>query len=202
MDHITGLPFFCYAFQPGNRLRVWSGHLEDGLTTEGVLRQFMCAPLFPVPVDIFAADVSFHDFRAGETLSPKSDVTLQTAMLNHPQNATGYRVDYDGRSICYVTDTEHVEGRPDRNILSLIEGADIVIYDSMLTDAEYPKFRDWGHSTWEEGARLCRSAGAGTFVIFHHLPDRTDDDLDRIAEAADRMLPGAVVAREGMTLVP
>ena len=162
MDHIAGFPFFFYAFQPGNRLRVWSGHLDGGLTTEGVLRQFMCAPLFPVPVDIFAADVSYHDFRAGETLTPKPGVTLRTALLNHPQNATGYRVEYGGRSICYVTDTEHSDAGLDRNILGLIEGADIVIYDAMFTEDEYPKYKGWGHSTWQEGARLCEAAGVGS----------------------------------------
>ena len=202
IDHIAGFPFFSFAFNPGNRLRVWSGHLEAGLATEHVLRQFMCPPLFPVPPDIFTSKVSYHDFRAGETLSPHPGVSLRTAALNHPQNATGYRVDYDGRSICYVTDTEHVSGTPDRNILALIEGADIVIYDGMFTDAEYPTYKGWGHSTWEEGARLCEAAGVGTYVIFHHLPGRTDVELDRIATLAEAAHPGALVAREGMVLVP
>ncbi len=202
IDHIAGFPFFSFAFRPGNRLRVWSGHLEGKLTTEHVLRQFMCPPLFPVPPDIFTASVSYQDFRAGETLTPQAGIALRTAPLNHPQNATGYRVEYGGRSICYVTDTEHVEGVPDANILSLIEGADIVIYDAMFTDAEYPAYRGWGHSTWEEGARLCERAGVGTYVIFHHLPGRTDADLDRIAALAEAALPGSLVAREGMVLVP
>lgn len=202
IDHVVGFPFFSYSFRPENTLRVWSGHLDGGRTTEGVLRQFMCTPLFPVPVDIFSAKVGFHDFRAGDVLQPKPGVTLRTALLNHPQNATGYRVEYGGRSICYVTDTEHVEGAPDERILALIDGADIVIMDSMFTDAEYPSYRGWGHSTWEEGARLCAAANVGRFVIFHHLPGRTDADLDRISALADAALPGAIVAREGMILAP
>ena len=202
MDHIAGFPFFTYAFKPGNTLRVWSGHLEAGLTTEGVLRQFMTAPLFPVPVDIFAAKVIYHDFRAGVTMEPKPGVILRTAPLNHPQNATGYRIEYGGKSICYVTDTEHTGEGLDENILGLIDGADIVIYDAMFTDDEYPTFKGWGHSTWQEGARLCEAAGAGTYVIFHHKPERTDSDLDGIADAAAQALPGALVAREGMVLAP
>ena len=202
VDHIIGLPFFCYAFKPENALRVWSGHLDGGRTTESVLRQFMSEPLFPVPVDIFGADVSYRDFAAGETLTPRDGVTLRTAALNHPQNATGYRVEFAGKSICYVTDTEHFEDGPDRNILGLIDGADIVIYDSMFSDAEYPDYKGWGHSTWEEGARLCEAANVGTFVVFHHLPDRTDADLDVLAQVVDRMRAGSVVAREGMTLSP
>ena len=202
VDHIVGFPFFSFAFKPENTLRVWSGHLEGGLTTENVLRQFMVAPLFPVPVDIFAADVSYHDFRAGDTLTPADNVTLRTTMLNHPQNSTGYRVEFGGKSICYVTDTEHFEDGPDQNILGLIDGADIVIYDSMFTDAEYPDYKEWGHSTWQEGARLCAAANVGTFVIFHHLPERTDEELDGIAAAVDEMRPGSLVAREGMILKP
>jgi phosphoribosyl 1,2-cyclic phosphodiesterase len=202
MDHIAGFPFFCYAFQPSNTLRVWSGHLEDELTTEGVLRQFMSAPLFPVPVDIFGADVSYHDFRAGETLTPSAGVTLRTTPLNHPQNATGYRVEYGGKSICYITDTEQREDGPDARIMALIDGADIVIYDSMFTDSEYAEYKGWGHSTWEEGVRLCDAADVGTFVVFHHMPERTDTDLDRIAKDAEAVRAGTVVAREGMLLSP
>src|SRR3546814_2853899 len=87
----------------------------------------MNAPLFPVPPKIVAANVSFHDFTAGDVLEPKPGVRLITAPLNHPNGATGYRVDFAGRSLCYVTDTEHDEERLDRNVLELIEGADLVI---------------------------------------------------------------------------
>jgi phosphoribosyl 1,2-cyclic phosphodiesterase len=202
IDHVIGLPFFCYLFKPQNKLRVWSGHLADGRTTESVVRQLMAEPLFPVPVEIFTADVGFHDFSAGDTLTPNDGITLRTTMLNHPQGATGYRVEFGGKSICYVTDTEHFEDGPDRNILGLIDGADIVIYDSTFSDAEYPDYKGWGHSTWEEGARLCAAAKVGTFVIFHHAPERTDADLDRLAAAVTKMRPGSLVAREGMTLRP
>ena len=129
-------------------------------------------------------------------------MTLRTAPLNHPQNATGYRVEYGDKSICYITDTEQREDGPDANILSLIEGADIVIYDSMFTDDEYPDFKGWGHSTWEEGARLCEAANVDTFVLFHHMPERSDADLDKIARDAEVQRAGTVVAREGMTLSP
>jgi phosphoribosyl 1,2-cyclic phosphodiesterase len=202
IDHVIGFPFFCYLFNPENKMRVWSGHLDDGKTSESVMRQLMAEPLFPVPVDIFTADIGFNDFSAGETLTPREGITIRTTMLNHPQNATGYRIEFGGKSICYVTDTEHFEDGPDKNILGLIDGADIVIYDSTFTDAEYPKYKTWGHSTWEEGARLCAAANVGTFVIFHHAPERTDDDMDRIAAAAERMRPGSLVAREGETLRP
>ena len=119
-DHVSGLPFFGPAFVPQNRFRFWAGHLEaQGLELCDVLCEMMMPPLFPVPIEIFKADIAYKDFRAGATLSPRPGVTLRTAPLNHPNGATGYRIEYGGRSICYVTDTEHDGHGPDRTILGV-----------------------------------------------------------------------------------
>lgn len=201
-DHIQGVPFFSSAYKPTNRLRCWAGHLTPDFSLKGVLSGMMQAPLFPVPLSILSADISFHDFVCGETLTPVPGVTLRTAPLNHPNRATGYRVEYQGKSICYVTDTEHVPGTPDARILELIAGADIVIYDSTYTDEEYSRFKGWGHSTWQEGVRLCDAASARRLVVFHHDPAHDDVFMDRIAAEAERARPGTVVAREGLTLTP
>jgi phosphoribosyl 1,2-cyclic phosphodiesterase len=201
-DHIVGLPFFAPAYRKENRLRLWAGHLLPDNTLKFVLSEMMMAPLFPIPISVMSADLSFHDFRAGETLTPCDGLTVRTAPLNHPQRATGYRIERDGKSICYVTDTEHLDGQLDQNILGLIEGADVFIYDATYTDAEYPKYRGWGHSTWEEGLRLAEQARVKTYVIFHHDPSHDDDFMDTIAAEAARRRPGTLVAREGLTLTP
>jgi phosphoribosyl 1,2-cyclic phosphodiesterase len=158
------------------------------------------APLFPVPPQVFRARMEYREFKAGETLRPAADVALRTATLNHPDGATGYRVEYAGRSVCYLTDTEHVPGAPDRHILELIAGADLVIYDSMYTDAEYQTYVGWGHSTWQEGVRLCRAAGAKRLAVFHHDPEHDDDMLDGVAREVAKELPGSIVARDGLVV--
>ncbi|MGI9417743.1 MAG: MBL fold metallo-hydrolase [Geminicoccaceae bacterium] len=203
IDHINGFPFFRPAYDPSNCFDIWSGHLTSrpgGL--QAVLATLMNGPLFPVPIDIMHACMGFHDFQAGDRLKPHPDVVVETAALNHPQGATGYRVNFAGKSICYVTDTEHREGRLDETIINLIQGGDIVIYDSTYTDAEYPRFRTWGHSTWQEGVKLCEAAGAKTFVAFHHDPEHDDAFMDRVAKDLKRSRPGSVVAKEGLVLRP
>ena len=202
VDHIQGLPFFNSAYKKTNRFRFWAGHLKPEYTLKQVLSEMMMEPLFPVPISIFAADISFHDFDGGQTLTPAPGIAVRTARLNHPNRATGYRVEYKGKSICYVTDTEHVPGKPDSNVLGLIDRADIVIYDSTYTDDEFPKYAGWGHSTWQEGARLCDRAKVNRFVIFHHDPSHDDAFMDRVAAAAEKVRPGTIVAREGLTLTP
>ncbi len=201
-DHIVGLPFFAPLFKPHNRVRIWAGNLQPEYNLHDVLCQFMAEPLFPVPPKIFAANASYHDFAAGETLEARPGIKLRTAPLNHPNGATGYRVDWGGKAICYVTDTEHQPDRLNADILALIEGADLVIYDSAYTPEEYPRFRSWGHSTWHEGAKLCDAAGAKRLVLFHHDPSHDDDFMDRVAAEAEAGRPGTVVAREGLVLSP
>jgi phosphoribosyl 1,2-cyclic phosphodiesterase len=127
---------------------------------------------------------------------------VRTAVLNHPNGATGYRIEHAGRSLCYVTDTEHVPGRLDPNVVELARGADLLVYDCTYTDAEYPRYAGWGHSTWEEGVRLCEAAGVRRLAIFHHDPARDDAAMDEIAAAAEERRPGTIVAMEGMTLNP
>jgi phosphoribosyl 1,2-cyclic phosphodiesterase len=203
MDHITGFPFFRPAYNQNNRFQIWAGHLaaQNG-NVRSVLSAIMSKPIFPVPLRIMHACMAFHDFNAGETLTPLPGIAIRTAPLNHPDGATAYRIEYAGRSICYVTDTEHREGELDRTIIDLIGGSELVIYDSTYTEDQYPHYRGWGHSTWNEGARLCDVAAAGRLIAFHHDPDHTDADLDRIAEDMARVRPGSLVASEGLVLRP
>jgi phosphoribosyl 1,2-cyclic phosphodiesterase len=146
------------------------------------------------------ARIDFADFRAGDTFSPFSGTVMKSAALNHPNGATGYRIEHAGKSLCYVTDTEHVVGKLDDAILGLIQGADLVIYDSTYTDKEFPNHIGWGHSTWEEGVRLCIETEAKTLAIFHHDPDHEDSFMEKVESEARQLWSGAIVARENMRL--
>jgi ribonuclease BN (tRNA processing enzyme) len=83
----------------------------------------------------------------------------------------------------------------------LIEGADVVIYDSTYTESEFPAKVGWGHSTWEEGMRLCRAANVGRLAIFHHDPDHNDEFMDKLAKEAADAWEGNFVSREGMEII-
>lgn len=198
-DHICGLPFFAPCYDKASRLRLWAGRLEPGYGVEQAIGLMMGEPLFPGGLGAFHAGVEFRDFRSGETLRPHPGITLRTAPLNHPNGATGYRLEFGGHAVAYLTDTEHRLNGLDRNVLALAEGADIMIYDCTYTDAEFPDRIGRGHSTWQQGVRLADAAGAKLLVIFHHDPDHDDAFLDRVAAAAGAMRP-SLVAAEGLTL--
>lgn len=201
-DHINGFPFFAPAFCPDFALRIMAGHLSGkpgGI--RAVLANQMENPTFPVPLSAMRGAVSFDDFAAGDTLTFAPGVVVRTAPLRHPNGATGYRIEYGGLSVCYVTDTEHVPDQPDQNILALIRGADLVIYDSTYTDDEFPDKVGWGHSTWQEGVRLATAAEVKRLVLFHHDPDHDDTFMAEVEATAASLLPGTIAARDGMELV-
>src|SRR3546814_6820382 len=83
-----------------------------------------------------------------------------------------------GRSVAYVTDTEHpADGSLDPEVQALMAGADVAIYDATFTDTEYAAHVGWGHSTWREGVRAAEAPGVGVLVLFHHdpTPDRSEE---------------------------
>ncbi len=202
-DHIGGLPFFAPFMSEETQIDIWSGHMDDDdTTTKSLVKKFMSPPFFPVPPEIFKARVGYHDFLPGNQFDLPGDVTIKTIALNHPGGAIGYRVEFGGNSICYVTDTEHVPGKPDQNILKLIQDADVVIYDATYCDSVFEQFVGFGHSTWQEGARLCQAANAGKYCIFHHRPSHDDATLREIESQAQAIYPDAVVVREGMRIDP
>lgn len=199
-DHINGFPFFSPAFNRQGNFHILAGHLADHGGVREVFCTQMAQPTFPVPLEEMRAKLSFADFHAGETFALTRRIRVKTAPLNHPGGATGYRLEFGGKALCYVTDTEHVPDQPDQNILGLIEGADALIYDSTYTDAEFPAKRGWGHSTWQEGLRLARAAKVGLLFIFHHDPDHEDPFMTEVEAEARALWPGAIVARENQRL--
>lgn len=200
LDHISGFPFFAPAYTKGFRLRIVSGHLCGNPGIEAVMARQMERPLFPVPMRTMGSNITFDEITAGQSFSLDDGIQVRTAPLNHPDGATGYRIDYQGKSIVYVTDTEHVPGQPDQNILGLIAGADLVLYDTTYTDEEWQNRIGWGHSTWTEGVRLARAAEVKRLVLFHHDPDHDDRAMAAIEKAAQTEFPDCFAAREGVTV--
>ncbi|MHA1597540.1 MAG: MBL fold metallo-hydrolase, partial [Alphaproteobacteria bacterium] len=200
-DHINGFPFFTPAYDPKRSIHIMAGHLSerDG-GIQGALSAQMDSPMFPVPLEAMQAQLRFEDFTAGDSFDLYDDVHVRTAPLNHPNGATGYRIEFEGNSVCYITDTEHKAGELDQNILGLIENTDLMIYDSMYTEEEYASKVGWGHSTWNEGVKLCREANAKQLAIFHHEPDHDDDFMDGLEAEAHKEWNKCFVAREGMTV--
>jgi phosphoribosyl 1,2-cyclic phosphodiesterase len=202
-DHIQGFPFFSPAFIPGNRFHVYGVPSPNGATIKQRLHDQMLHPNFPVPLQIMQSTLQFYDLEIGEKIQ-LGDITIQTGRLNHPGEAVGYRVDWQGRSAAYITDTEHFPDRLDENVLQLAHKVDSLIIDATYTDDEYysPLLNreGWGHSTWQEAVKIAQAAHVRQLILFHHDPSHCDQTLDAIARKATLAFSRSLIAKEGLQI--
>jgi phosphoribosyl 1,2-cyclic phosphodiesterase len=198
MDHIAGLPFFVPVYNPNNNLRLYAGHLAPPHNLDSIIdTMLMKDPLFPVPSKLIEQACNFIDFKCGKTFDLGDGILIKTAKLNHPNGACGYRIEYEGKAIAICTDTEHFEDELDPNVIELSQDADIMVYDSAYTDEEYPRFKGWGHSTWQEAIKVAKAANVKRTFLFHHDPSHDDDRMDEIGALAAAAHPSVEVAVEG-----
>lgn len=202
-DHIQGFPFFVPAFVKGNEFKIYGAPAPNRATIKQRLHDQMLHPNFPVPLQIMQADLKFYDLEAGETFQI-GEVSLDTASLNHPGEAIGYRINWQGLSAAYITDTEHFPDKLDENVLRLSQQVDVLIIDATYTNEEYYDPHStkvgWGHSTWQEAIKIAKMAGVKQLVLFHHDPSHNDVYLDQIGEQASLVFPQTILAREGLSI--
>jgi phosphoribosyl 1,2-cyclic phosphodiesterase len=201
-DHIQGLPFFVPAYLPTTRLEV-VGTGGGAASLRDVLEAQMTAPVFPVRLDELGAQLTLREVRSGESFQV-GEARVRAVKLNHPGGVLGYRIEHEGRSVVYATDTEHW-ACVDPALRALAEGADVLIYDSQYTPEEYRGDAGrskvgWGHSTYAAGAELARAAGVGQYVLFHHDPTRGDGAVADLERRARELFPCSVAAREGLSI--
>lgn len=191
-DHINALPFFVPLYLQGNEFEV-IGARHGALSMREIASAQMDGVYFPITLKEFAARVYFRDL-SEETIE-LDGVTVESMMLSHPGICLGYKVIYDGRTVCYITDNEmFLEGTPqhdpsyEEKLANFVSGCDILITDSTYTDEEYETKVGWGHSCLSKVAQLAARANVKKLCLYHHDPDQNDDDIDRKLEITRALL--------------
>lgn len=210
-DHVFGFPFFLPLYTPGAKVEVGVPSWSDDEARERLAR-YVNGTFHPTRLRDVPAAVTFRAVRPGR-VSKLDGYEVKAMRLNHPGGSLGYRVTSGGQSIAYLSDTapfaklgEGVEaGEPptsfEQRMLELLEGCDVVVFDTMFDREEYIERMTWGHSYPEYAVALCRAAGVKHLVLFHHLPDASDESLDeRAARFADTDGMRVTLAREGETI--
>ena len=107
-DHIQGFPFFTPAFVRGNTFHLRGG-VNVSRTLEETLAGQMDYPSFPVHLSEMGATMTFRDLYEGEsvTVGPNNEVKVTNARGNHPNGVYAYRIEHEGKSVVYITDSEH-----------------------------------------------------------------------------------------------
>jgi phosphoribosyl 1,2-cyclic phosphodiesterase len=205
-DHILGLPFFGPLWRRDSEVLVYPLPTD---AQERFQRTIFDDIHFPVSSNDIPAKVGFAK-PTGEVWQIGSARITRIA-LNHPGSAQGFRIeDADKSAITYLTDNELIQGSTDDPTLDALarfsKNAELVIHDSQYISSDMPGKKGWGHSVVDDVLTLGARAEARKLVLFHHDPNRTDQELDGIGDSSiERMKALApateiVVASEGLTL--
>ena len=208
-DHVQGLPFFAPLHCTDTRLDVY-GPSEEGSTLEQSFDVFMTPPFFPICYREWAGRVSLNDVPEGSFDVGPARVTARS--VPHVGRTFGYRVDWNGLSVGYISDHQQPIDDPtrvDSQVLALADGVDLLIHDAQFTAEEFAERPHWGHCTVDYAIEVAHQAGVGELVLFHHDPAHDDDHVDRLlAEARDRSVGldvdhvSAAVEGRTISLVP
>ncbi len=200
-DHVHGFPFFNPAFKKGNEFHLYGAAGLDR-TIRQIIEDQMRPPNWPITVEQMDASISFHNLSPGDKLNI-DDLAIQVEQLDHPGGSLGYRIEVDGKSIIYATDTEfHLCCDP--KAIELARNGDLLIHDGMFTPEQYLGLWDemsresWGHSTWEGAVELAKAANVKQLVLFHH--GNEDKVVEEIEKKAQERFPRALAAYEGLEI--
>jgi phosphoribosyl 1,2-cyclic phosphodiesterase len=204
-DHVQGLPFFPPILRPGNHLDFYAPIQEDGSSVGDAIRNSLGPPMFPVGLEAFPGDVSFHG--KGDDEFMIGDVKITSRLIPHVGNTLGYRLEYGGASVAYLSDHQQpgidVYEATD-NALELCDGVDLLIHDAQYSREEFVFEATWGHCTAEYATWLANESGAKQLALFHHDPNHDDDEIDATLKLArDHFEDGEtqiVAAYEGLKL--
>ncbi|WP_163338718.1 MBL fold metallo-hydrolase [Desulfopila sp. IMCC35008] len=228
-DHIMGFPYFTPIYIPGTKLKVYGPVTFEDDPLEDVVGGQMKYRYFPVNMGELASDIEYIRLKETPAIDLGRGLNLVTKLLNHPITALGYRFEFEGKKVCtcydtepfrnlFITDPDHLdydeamayEGEEVANeqnqaIEDFYRDADLLIHDAQYTADEYQANRiGWGHSSFEYVVEAANRAGVKKLALFHHDPDRTDDQIDEMAkmycETGKSGDTEVFFAREGMEL--
>ncbi|MCP4540941.1 MAG: MBL fold metallo-hydrolase [Chloroflexi bacterium] len=223
-DHTQGFPFFTPSHLGSSVMYIFGPRLlhQD---LEAVLEHAMLPPVFPVRLDELSSmqvirNISNNEtitfsgpnappqvcnaYHAREECSP-SEVRIKTMRsYAHPGGGVfHYRVEMNDKKVVIATDTEGYVGG-DRRLIQFSHGADLLIHDAEFTSEEYingiPSKQGWGHSSWEMAVKVAQAAGVKALALTHHNALHDDAFLDDVEQQTQAVFPGALMAREGLTL--
>lgn len=180
-DHIQGLPFFDYAYNPLASIDVYTP--QDN--PKEALAHQMDLPYYPVQFEAFTKNFTFNKMEPGTDLI-LGNTKINCCEMSHPGTSYSFSIEENGKKVVYATDVElkskDYESRPESE--KVFRNADCIILDSQYTVEEAYKKENWGHSAFCYAVDFAVCWNIKKIFLFHHEPTYDDKKLNSILQAA------------------
>lgn len=187
LDHVIGLTFLLDIdfVHPLRRVTVHG----DAQKLQAIDEHLFAEPLFPT-----RPKLQFQPLDGPVSLAAGGQLTYFP--LEHRGGSLGFRLDWPGHSMAYVTDTVAAIDAP---YLDKIRGVDLLLHECYFSDAQAKWAKKLGHSHTTAVAELARAAEVKRLVLIHLDPLSTADDPVGI-EAARKVFPNTQLGEDLMEL--
>jgi ribonuclease BN (tRNA processing enzyme) len=167
LDHVIGLTYLIDMIPPDQLMSV--AVYGDPAKIAAVREHLFDNALFPVPP-------SFQLEPLATSHALADGGTLTHFPLKHPGGSVGFRLDWPGRSLAYVTDTT---AAPDSDYIERIRGVDLLLHEANFSDDAKDMAELTGHSWLSSVAQVAANAQVGRLVLVHiNAQLQRDDELD------------------------
>lgn len=172
-DHIQGLPFFSPAYNPTVSIHFYS----PVKNFEEYLKEQMRHPYFPVTMDAMNAKLYFHELTTSSIDIGAGKISYRK--MNHPGGCYSYKIEENGKSMIYSTDSELTPEDFEKNNdnISMFKDVNALIMDSQYTLDEAVEKYNWGHSSFSLAVDFASEWGIKKLFLFHHEPQYDDKKL-------------------------
>jgi phosphoribosyl 1,2-cyclic phosphodiesterase len=199
-NRLQGFPFFAPAFLEDHTFHIYGIAATNGASIKQCLGDQMLQPNFPFPLQIMQSELQFYSVIPHQPILI-DDVKITTALINQNQKSLGYRVNWQGLSVAYVTDLSACSDEAEiTEISQLIAGVDLLIANAAYTVLT-PRSQQETEFYWQTAVDLANTVGAKQLVVSHHHPDDWDDSLDKMQIQLTDAFPNSLLAYEGLAVV-
>jgi ribonuclease BN (tRNA processing enzyme) len=129
-------------------------------------------------------------------LTLASGAKLSWWPLAHPGGSLGYRVDWQGRSLAFVTDTV---ADPEAEYVQHLRGVDLLVHECTFADQHEALAKKSGHSCLSAVAQVAKAAGVGRLILTHFEPTVEREGLLDVG-IARAIFPRTELAEDGMVV--
>jgi ribonuclease Z len=187
LDHVAGLT---YLMNVAPRDVVGRTIVRgEASKLEAVKQHLFAEPIFPL-----APPFRFEPL-TGPCQLPLGGM-LHSFPLQHPGGSIGFRLDWPGHSMAYVTDTT---ADTNASYVDIIRGVDLLVHEAYFTHDVNDLPRVTGHSSLQSAAAVAAAAQVGQLVLVHINP-QIEDDAAFDLRAARRIHPDIELGRDEMEL--
>lgn len=157
LDHVVGLTYFFTLMHERPHTRVTVHGQREKLVA--IREHLFATELFPAN-----APFDWHSL-AGKTNIHGTDV--RAFPLDHPGGSLGFRIDYAGKSLAYVTDTTATQDAP---YIHSIQDVDLLLHECNFPNGHEAIAERTGHSSLDQVVQVAIAARAKRLVLIHFDP--------------------------------